>query len=53
MGVPDDDESFNYEEFVEREFAGKQPRRKNQSLWITVALILLLALTLMLFGRIF
>lgn len=42
LGLPDD--SFDYDEFVKREFEGKQPRRRLEWLWIIVALILVLLL---------
>jgi hypothetical protein len=43
LGVPDDEESFSYEEFVKREFGGEEPPRKGQTLWIVVGVVLLLA----------
>lgn len=44
LGIPD--EEFDYNEFVQNEFEGKKPRRKNQTLWFVVAVILLIALVL-------
>lgn len=40
LGIPDD--SFDYEDFVEREFRGKKPRRKWGWLWAAAAILLLL-----------
>jgi len=42
LGIPDD--SFDYQDFVEREFGGKKPKRKFGWLWLIVVLLLLLAL---------
>jgi hypothetical protein len=42
LGLPDD--SFNYDEFVEREFEGKKPHRKFQRLWVAVAVLVVIAL---------
>lgn len=42
LGIPDD--SFNYEEFVEREFEGKKPKRKLQIVWVIVAILLVVSL---------
>jgi len=39
LGLPDD--SFDYDEYVKREFEGENPRRKNGALWAVVAVILL------------
>jgi predicted nucleic acid-binding Zn ribbon protein len=50
LGVPDD-EPFNYDDFVRREFGGQKPKRKNQTLWIVVAIIILLAFAYMFFPR--
>lgn len=50
LGIPDD-ESFDYNDFVQREFGGAQPRRKNQKLWIAVAIGVLLAMLWLLVGR--
>jgi uncharacterized membrane protein YvbJ len=44
LGIPDD--SFDYADFVEREFGGKKPKRKNQFLWAAVALILIVVFVL-------
>jgi predicted nucleic acid-binding Zn ribbon protein len=41
LGIPD--ESFHYEEFVEREFEGKKPKRKMQMLWVVVAVLLIVS----------
>ena len=41
MGIPTDDEDFDYNEFVRRELEGEKPRRKRQALWTTVAILLL------------
>lgn len=39
LGLPDDE--FDYDEFVEREFRGKQPKRRGPHwLWWVVALLL-------------
>lgn len=45
LDLPDD--SFNYDEFVEREFGTPKPRfrRDRRTLWTVTAIILLLALT--------
>lgn len=41
LGLPD--ESFNYDEFVKREFEGKPPvRHKFRSLWTATAIVLIL-----------
>jgi predicted nucleic acid-binding Zn ribbon protein len=40
LGIPDDD-SFDYEDFINREFEGKKPRRRNAWLWAAAALLLL------------
>ena len=39
LGIPD--ESFDYDEFVEREFKGREPKRKLGTLWAAVAVVLL------------
>jgi hypothetical protein len=44
LGIPDD--SFDYDDFVEREFQGKEPKQKHRWLWIAVAVILLLSLVI-------
>jgi hypothetical protein len=44
LGIPDD--SFDYHDFVDREFGGKKPKRKLGWLWLLVALLLLLAFAL-------
>jgi hypothetical protein len=41
LGIPDD--SFDYDDYVKREFEGENPKRKFGALWITVAILLLLA----------
>lgn len=38
LGLPDD--SFDYDEFVKREFEGESPEKSNKSLWMIVALVL-------------
>ena len=43
LGIPDDEESFDYNEFVEREFGGGVPKRKGQTLWVVVGVLVLLA----------
>lgn len=40
-------EEFDYEEFVQREFEGKRPRRKSHWLWWGTALFLVLLFVLM------
>ena len=45
MGIPDD-EDFDYNEFVEREFEGKRPKRKLNWLWMAVAILLLILFVL-------
>jgi hypothetical protein len=52
LGIPDD-EPFDYNEFTKREFGGAQPRRKNQALWISVAVAILFAFAYMLFRGLF
>lgn len=44
LGIPD--ESFDYEDFVGREFGGKAPRRKYGWLWVAVAVIVLVVFAL-------
>ena len=44
LGIPDD--SFDYQDFVQREFGGKKPKRQSGWLWFIVVLLLLLAFTL-------
>ncbi len=44
LGIPDD--SFDYDDFVSREFEGKKSKRKLGWLWFTIALLLLLAFAL-------
>lgn len=44
LGIPDD--SFDYQDFVEREFKGRKPKRKLQPLWFAAALILILLFAL-------
>lgn len=39
LGLPDED--FDYEDFVKREFEGKEPKRKLGALWILTAIILI------------
>jgi hypothetical protein len=40
LGLPDD--SFDYDEYVKREFEGAAPKRKHGGLWVAVAVVLLL-----------
>jgi len=49
LGIPDD--SFDYEDFVDREFGGKKPKRRLGWLWFIVALLVLLAFALPFFRR--
>jgi uncharacterized membrane protein YvbJ len=42
MGIPTDDEDFDYSEFVKREFEDGKPKRKFQTLWTAVAIVILL-----------
>jgi predicted nucleic acid-binding Zn ribbon protein len=44
LGIPDD--SFDYGDFVDREFGGKKRKRKFGWLWFLVAFLLLLAFAL-------
>jgi hypothetical protein len=44
LGIPDD--SFDYDEFVQREFQGKSPKRKLQWLWFFAALLVIVAFAL-------
>ena len=47
LGIPDD--SFDYDDFVKREFEGETPKKSGKNVWIIVAVILVLlflALTL-------
>jgi hypothetical protein len=39
LGLPDD--SFDYNEYVKREFQGEEPKRKGAGLWIITAVVLL------------
>lgn len=46
LGIPED--SFNYDDFVEREFGGKKPPRESRrTLWAVVAVIVILAVLLL------
>jgi hypothetical protein len=38
LGIPDDDEDFDYDAFVQREFEGAKPKRKHQGFWTVVAI---------------
>jgi uncharacterized membrane protein YvbJ len=55
MGIPTDEEDFDYDEFVKREFDGARPKRKLQRLWtiVAIAVVLLFAVVfaVKLFGR--
>jgi hypothetical protein len=42
LGIPDDEENFNYNEFIKREFEGAGPKRRLQGLWTIVAIAILL-----------
>jgi predicted nucleic acid-binding Zn ribbon protein len=53
MGIPTEDEDFDYEEFVKREFEGEKPRRKRQSLWRAVAMLILLLIAWFIFQSVF
>ena len=44
LGIPDDE--FDYDQFVQEEFQGQKPRRKNQTLWLVVAVVLLIVLVI-------
>jgi hypothetical protein len=48
LGIPDD--SFDYQDFVEREFGGRAPKRRFQWLWFVAALVLI-ALFIFAFAR--
>ena len=41
LGIPDG--SFNYEDYLKREFEGENPKRKFGSLWVVTAVVLLIA----------
>jgi hypothetical protein len=47
------DETFDYQEFVQREFEGKTtgPRRSLQTLWWLVAAVVIIALAFLWFHR--
>src|ERR1043165_782885 len=45
LGIPDD--SFDYGEFVEREFGGKEPKRKLGWLWAVVAVLVMIGFGMM------
>ena len=45
------DESFDYDEYVKREFEGKPPEQSRKALWFVVALILALLFLALAFGR--
>ena len=47
LGIPDE-ESFDYDEFVQREFQGRRPRRKLHWLWVATAILLFGAILLLL-----
>ena len=49
LGIPDDPEEFDYNEFVEREFEGKKPHRSKTGLWFVVALVLVFLFALAIF----
>lgn len=44
LGIPD--ESFDYEDFVQREFEGRKPRRKLHWLWFAAAVAVIGAFVL-------
>jgi hypothetical protein len=46
LDIPDDEEEFNYDRFVEEEFGGGPKPRGVGKMWAIAALILLLALTI-------
>ena len=45
LGIPDEDD-FDYNEFVEREFRGRTPKRKFRWLWLAVAVLVLIVFAL-------
>jgi predicted amidophosphoribosyltransferase len=47
IGVPDD--SFDYDEFVKREFERKKPQRRMQIVWVIAAILLIVSFLLFLF----
>ena len=44
LGIPDDEEKFDYDDFVKREFDGKKPKRKMEFIWVIVAILLVVSL---------
>jgi hypothetical protein len=49
LGIPDDSDSFDYDDFAQREFGGKKSRRRNAWLWAAAALLLLAVFTVAFF----
>ena len=39
LGIPT--EEFDYDDYVKREFEGEEPKRKNATVWIITAIVLL------------
>ena len=39
LALPDD--SFDYDEYVKREFEGEKPKRKLEPVWVVTAIVLL------------
>jgi hypothetical protein len=52
LGIPTDDE-FDYDEYVQREFQGKKPKRKLQRLWTAVGVLLLVLFAWFIFQSFF
>jgi predicted nucleic acid-binding Zn ribbon protein len=48
LGIPDE-EDFDYNEFVKREFDGEEPKRKMHFVWVIVAILLLVSFLAFLF----
>ena len=44
LGIPDDEEKFDYDDFVKREFDGKKPKQKMELIWVIVAILLVVSL---------
>lgn len=51
LGLPDD--SFDYDEFVKREFEGKTPGKSRKAIWLIVALVLATVFLLLALGPFF
>ena len=49
LGIPAD--SFDYDEYVKREFEGEKPKRKLEPIWVVTAIALLGAMAWFMFGR--